>query len=179
MLKNRLIGVILGIVVITMLSQLTMNCFAKPEKDKRQKEDLLWGEANEVFFLSLSLKNREVSSGQPVLVTVRIKNVSDKELRLVETEPAKDYSFIVTDSDGKAVPQLLYQRRLRENKEEVRRTVTTVAPGQVVEHGFNLSRRFDLTLDGKYSIQAERSVLKSAGDGTVALLSNIEAVTIR
>ncbi len=65
----------------------------------------------------------------------------------------------------------------RSNEAE-NQTVVTVPQGEQVEHKVNLSRRFDLTLEGEYSIQAQRQVLKSTGNDSGAIVSNVEILII-
>jgi hypothetical protein len=171
----------MGVSFLVLLSSaISISAESETETETGQKATLSWGKEQEGFCLSICLENQESSAGYPVLVNVRIKNISDEELRLVQTTPERDYSFIVKDSDGNAVPMLRYQQRMQGNDDRpvFRYTRTKVAPGQVIEYGANLSRCFDLTLTGNYTIQAERIVRKSGG-GVVHLRSNIEAITIR
>ena len=179
MTRNKIAYAIRSIGGIILSGQIAMSASAQSNEAKNLKETIQWGETKEGFSLSISLDKREISRGQPVLVTVRIKNVSDMELRLVETDSEKDYSFVLKDSEGKELPKLRYQKRLEETKEEFRRKATIISPGQVIEYKTNLGRRFDLSLEGEYSIQAQRQVLTNGGVGSVTLVSNIEIVIIR
>ncbi len=129
--------------------------------------------------MSISLDQNEIDGGYPVFVTAKVKNVSEKLLLLVEDGSDVDFSFEIKDRAGKQVDDLQYQKRLREGPGVYRSKVVTVSPGEQIEYKLNLSRRFDMSLDGTYTVQAYRSVLKLEGEGGVPLASNVEILVIR
>jgi hypothetical protein len=168
------------IMVFVVVSQFTMNAFSESGGEGPQQDMLEWGEAKEGFILSIDMKSQEVDYEEQAIVIMRIKNVSGKERVLLEMRPQRDYSFIVKDSKGESVPLLRYQQKILDNALVIiGRSSTTMAPGQIIEYRMNLSRCYDLSLAGKYIIQAKTTVPRLNGGSGVSLVSNVDTITIR
>lgn len=167
------------LVLAFLITHFGLSVMAQEGNPKNRGEETHWGESREGFSMTIILAKKEVDAGMPVFVTVSVKNVSTEDLRLVETNPKADFTFVIKDHEGKQVNELEYQKKLHEYQEILRRKVAMVSAGQQVDYRFNLSRRFDMSLEGTYTVQAHRQVLKLKGQGTVLLSSNVETVIIR
>ena len=142
------------------------------------KSPYVWGESADGVCLSVSLKNGDLPAGQPVWVTVRVKNTAAERRPWVVTLPEGEFFFDVKDASGNDVPRLRYQLRQQEETEILRRFVKTLAPNQMIEHEINLSRRFDFSLAGEYSLQVTRVTLDASLNGMVTLVSNTATFSI-
>jgi hypothetical protein len=148
------------------------------QTNKIELDEQLWGDAREGFALSMILDQKEVKAGLPVILTVIIKNVSRESLPLLETQTELDFDFIVLDESGKNVNELKYQKELL--KIPIFRLIKiTYLPEQMKEYKFFLNRRFDMSVIGKYKIQARRKVYKIKGEGVDFALSREEILTIK
>jgi len=169
-----------------LLIQFGDSTMSKSDVIEKSKEAVRWGEHMEGFVMSISLDENEVPSGESLFVTVRLKNVTGKSLRLEETRPEVDFKFAVEKRDmsfsekrlfGEDVDELRYQRKLRDA--EVSPETLEVAPGEQLEYRFNLSRRFDMTTPGEYTIQAQREVPGQKEEAAALLSSNEVTVNIQ
>jgi len=122
--------------------------------------------------LSLSIRlveERDKSiqkAGYPVEVIVRITNVSDKRIFLVETTAERDFTFVIKDKNKKSTTKTRYGMRgtgitIGTIKiEKTSRKSAGILPGKYLERTINIGRSYDLTLSGEYEVQALRKVLK-------------------
>jgi len=97
--------------------------------------------------------------GEPVQVTVQLKNNAVEPRLLEVTNEQQQYRFTALDAEGKPLTPTLYQKRM-----ENPAAVTSAAPGKMLppgeqlEYQFNLSLRFDFSKAGKYIVQCRREV---------------------
>ena len=165
---------------IILLQQLSMSVFAQSNEVKNLEGTIQWGVPKEGYAMSLSITNQEIAPEQAVVLTVKVKNISQKELLLIESGPGADFNFIVKDAAGKEAPKLRYQLHLEANEGVyTSNVVMSMKPGQVIEYQQNVSRRFDMSLSGKYTVQAYRNVVRKAGHLLVEIKSNILGVRIQ
>lgn len=118
------------------------------------------------FAMAVCLDKKRIESGLPVWVSVKIKNVSDKTLKILEANPLRQFSFTIVNSENNIVSKLGYQTQLdNQPKESPRNFLKELKAGESETYHFNLSRRFDLTVIGKYTVQCERKVHRKNKDG--------------
>jgi hypothetical protein len=150
------------------------------------------GEVVEGFTLSAQLKQlasegsvadrrpSKIGAGGVVRVVATLTNTTAKELSFVETDPEVDFIWNVMQSE-KAVPRTLYGSKILERRsslEEFRRVIVKLPPGKSLPYEFHLSRQFDLSLPGVYTVQVSCNVLRSDGSGTSVLTSNELLLTV-
>jgi hypothetical protein len=113
------------------------------------------------FSLSITAKEHKVQAGSGVRVKLIMKNTSAREINL-DFEPYKgffDCYFQVFDQAGLPVPPTKYSHYACLEAGFLPWSTTccpgiSLAPGQSVEPELHLTRLFDLTRPGKYSILA-------------------------
>ncbi|HTB82835.1 MAG TPA: hypothetical protein VK742_04205 [Candidatus Sulfotelmatobacter sp.] len=110
-----------------------------------------WGEVQNGFQLSLRFAKPVFNAGEPIAVTLLLRNVGDGSL-MYDTLPA-GYSdgpigFEIVSSDGRNLPQHLSQLGTLSGG-----TTATLFPGTQVKFMERLDKRFDLT-NGTYSVRA-------------------------
>ena len=96
-----------------------------------------------------------------ILVIVRVKNVSDKKIRLVHLPSLKSTCpFRVIGLSGKDIPKTLYQKRLSNlnSQKSMGLMGSKIHPGEFSEYKFNLSKRFDFSLLGTYTVQYTKKI---------------------
>lgn len=120
------------------------------------------------FSLAAKMEKTTFKRGEPVVVIVRIKNVSAAKAELTIGEDDRQYLFALTSSTGKKVLKLAYQRQLEANREHVLKAVgTSFKPGEFREYKFDLSIRYDLFSPGQYLVQCRREVNQRDDSGKI------------
>ena len=122
-----------------------------------------YGESVAGFALAIKIQIKEIELGHVVYAIVRVKNVSSKTIKILQTSPISQFFFEITDSSGKQIPKLRYQHELDKRERGFgsfgRMNFCPIRAGQFVEHKFILSRRFDFSLKSKYLVRCHRELL--------------------
>jgi len=151
------------------------------------------GRPARVFSLSIQVKQKDRNSkekemhlvhvGEAVYIVATVSNASQDKLTFVETNPPVDFHLTVLDSNEKPVPRTLYGDRIlqRQNspQEHFRVVSKQVSPGESLQYELNLSRQFDLSLAGTYSVQASCEAPRKDGSGPAELNSNVLAFELQ
>lgn len=105
--------------------------------------------------LSVSLPGK-YHTGEEVASTFSLKNNGKSDLFYGHTTDYNDFRVTIHDSQGKLVPFTRF------GEEELSGTgegqivkkyfVKKLAPGETLQHSYNLERLFDLTVAGKYKV---------------------------
>jgi hypothetical protein len=152
------------------------------------------------FTLALSATQSTIRSGAEVRVQIALTNISDHDLVVVR-EPRNDdadahYLLDVHGEDGKPAPESALGLALRgkdRNDDELvpgkdglphgriymrmsHNIQTTLKPGESLKEECVISRFYDLTLSGKYSVQLTR-VVPDEPSGTV-VKSNVVTLSV-
>lgn len=104
-----------------------------------------------------------------VPVVIALTNMSQDKCIFVETDTEANFHLEVLDSKGNKVPRTLYgkqllQREINTRKYIARVVTRTISPGDSLQYEFNLSRQYDLSLVGAYSVQASCEVPRKRAD---------------
>ena len=132
--------------------------------------------------MSIDFDKRESYGDSDVWITVWNKNVSAQTKKLSVIVPPNHYIFTVLDSDGKAVPKLRYQIYRETALWCASGYGYDIKPGERFGIRFNLSKRFDLSMMGTYTVQCYRNIGRPAKNGKYEfekLLSPKESFTIK
>jgi hypothetical protein len=137
------------------------------------------GTPSEGFQLSAKLDQEKLKVGEPVLLKLSLKNITKKDLVVVETSADQDYEIEVTNEHGTRAPLTEKGRRLTQGMRIYTKVISVkVASGQEQQVNINLNEIYDLNAKGVYSITAKRKVPKLDRSGSVELVSNTVKVTI-
>ena len=128
--------------------------------------------------LSLETENQAFSSGEPVLVTIVLKNVSAKERRLVGASPYKIYEFVVKDEKGVDAPLTAYGKNLAGGADHLERGEFILRPGEEKREQIEIGKLFEIGNQGTYSVTARRTVFKIESYDLAELVSNTIDFTI-
>jgi hypothetical protein len=128
------------------------------------------------FVLIISAPQQTVKLGLPILMKVKMENVSDHEIGYGTVdfpksgESWRDFDILITDENGKPVPKTERGERLRPTKGRTRKGPPsdivsafrmTIQPGAVRETPVDLAKDYELSKPGVYKVQAERADWKS------------------
>lgn len=112
------------------------------------------------FQLTVEPETASVASGDKIVLRITLTNTSEKDLgfrqRARADEAEWDYSIDVRDEKGDAVNQTNFGRNRLQIMTMFSARVKTVNPGQSLKEGVTLSKLFDLTIPGRYTVQVSR-----------------------
>jgi hypothetical protein len=129
------------------------------ENEARDRE--VWGEPAEGQAISISTPQAPYAAGDVISLVIHFKNVGDKEIMTSLTVVLEMYDVTVLLPDGKNAPLTLYGKcHSSSNVRSGSAHGLPLKPGQIHSSQVVLSRIFDMTLPGKYTIFVERCVWK-------------------
>jgi hypothetical protein len=109
-------------------------------------------EAKPSFTLSISSPSETWKSADHIRVHVTLKNLTNRQLRLSNSRSAWERGeIIVRDGSGNVVPPIQDPKMVKQSG-----SIMFVDPRESPKESFNISRQFDLTRPGQYSLQIEK-----------------------
>jgi hypothetical protein len=105
-------------------------------------------------------------AGKTLYLVVVLTNVSKDNLDLTDTDAESDFFVALWDSKREPVPTTTYGKKLRLKRLSqwvIDRKV--ILPGKSLKYEINISRQFDLSARGTYTVQASRNVPEKEGRG--------------
>ena len=118
------------------------------------------------FVLSASTASAAVDAGEQVIVHVGITNTLDRTLKVKENDGADDFEVEVYKL-GALAARTEFGKSLLPGDcpiSNVHQVYPPIAPGDSIWYSINVSRRFDMTLPGKYLIRISREVPNLLGN---------------
>lgn len=148
------------------------------KKDGAQPmEKIAGGKISDGWQLTATLENVEVAAGDPVRLTLILRNTTKGKLIYGESSPGFDYlrSISVTDDKGQDVPRTRYGAPWKDALEFKKFVSRTLEPGQQVRTTLNLGLAFDLTKSGTYTIHAKHPFAFKPGQFVGGFEANVVA----
>jgi hypothetical protein len=139
---------------------------AEPTKSAEKK----WGEAVEGQALSISSEKPAYAPGEAIVLDITFKNVGQKVVYHSLTHPMMIYDVDVTLPDGKPSPLTLYGEFGGDRRGSG--TARTLKPGEDMSAQIDLTRHFDITLAGTYTVSLATRVWTDAGYTKLEAKSN-------
>lgn len=173
MLRKMIVGLLLPLVLLS----ISAACANSGDDGWKAKGKELASKLQ----LTIKPQQGKVKAGQPVTLSVSIKNVSTEEVTVeCNRNMYDDYTFQVTDARKKEAPatNFLRQQKVYTLDERSMESLTgyKLKPGQSADCSLNAGVFFDLSLPGKYSITVKRGLpLPICLEGVV---SNTVEVTV-
>jgi hypothetical protein len=122
-----------------------------------------WGTAVEGQAVSIATPKAAYAPQGPVALRVCFRNVGRQDVKAARGNPLGTDLVTVLLPDGKPAPLTLFGKRAI--KPDSSKAVETLKPGEETCDEVGISRLFDLTLAGNYTVSVSRPVWK---DGTVS-----------
>jgi type 1 fimbria pilin len=135
------------------------------------------------FSIKISSPQKVVKVGSPILLVVKITNISDRDISHAtapgHSMPEFTCDIEVRDSRGSVASETPYGLKVRGKDASYHHggsmLLQTLKPGEELQQETVLSRIYDMTQAGKYTIQ----VSKRDPDTGVTVKSNTTAVTVQ
>lgn len=138
--------------------------------------------AQKPFSITINTATDNLRVGADLRVEITLTNTSASQIHIAKTNGADDaeihYTVDVRDDQGNLAPYTTYSRNLKAGtKVLVWSDLTyTLEPGGTLKDTALVTKLYDLTRPGKYSIQVSREIPKNLGGGLAK--SNVVSVTI-
>jgi len=129
------------------------------------------------FTLSLETEQNVVKARSEVKVNVTLRNSSNQAIDMSSGSEEIDYAIDVRDSQGGLAPDTDFARKLKRRPYYSSEQVFSLKPGESLPKAtLSITKFYDLSRPGKYTIQVSRAVPKELGGGTIK--SNTITVTV-
>jgi len=155
----------LGVLVVSFVVVMTFNANSDGGDGIRRGKgmsELEWGAPTAGWRLSASLDKEKFIVGELVLVTLVTRNVSNRTNKIQVRSRWITYDFEVRDEHG-PVRATRFGEQIEGNRGMGSMGEPEFSPGETVTIELPLSRLFDLSLVGKYTVRASRMVYGSDG----------------
>ena len=117
------------------------------------------GQTAEGFRVSATAKKEEIASGEPAILEIRTRNVSNSSLYLGDAGPERDYRVEIWGDTGKPILPTEHGKAVLEGGGRVYMNLSILMkPGQVHEDTLDISRLYDISTSGNYSITVSRKL---------------------
>ena len=128
--------------------------------------------------LTLSILTNRFTPRDPVMISLAMKNVGSTPILFGYSEPSPIVNFRleVRNSRGEPVRVTHFQEQDRQDSSEYGGGGHDIAPNEAVKYLIRLNATFDLSLPGRYHVQASRRLASDVRKGlnsTNCLRSNI------
>jgi hypothetical protein len=154
-------------------------CLGGSGDTKSKSTDSDWGVTVDGLRVKLTSDKSSYAPMEAILYRVELQNVGQNEAIISNFEEGLDeYSVELIFSNGKSVPLTLWGKREIEGPNEGGGPGATLKKGETkVVEGKNLTRAFDMSLDGRYTIVFHRRVLSPIDTSKLIVLTS-NSVTI-
>jgi len=133
--------------------------------------------ANKPFALELRSEQDSVPAGSEIKVEITLRNTSNRMIRTSFGLPEFDYSVRVHDALGRIPAETALARNAKERSYFSNDQSFTLQPGESLPAAtLLLTKLYDLSSPGRYTVQVSRAVPKELGGGTVE--SNLLTIAV-
>lgn len=125
------------------------------------------GEAVGGLTITVEIPRLSYRAGESILLKVTLKNVGQKELRFRQSTPYAMYDIMVKTENGTEIPKTRFGQKHAWGA-AFPKSFLTLGPGEEHSVSLPISRLFDMTLAGKYSIVVSKKIpTQDSGAATV------------
>ncbi len=159
--------------ILALVLSLVAVIYSSPASEADMRVNRTWGKPVEAQAVSIGSPKAAYAPGEPIRLKACFKNVGQKDVKVVYTDPLALYQLSVQLPDGKPAPLTLFgiqgETGPRISSES---RFGTLKAGEVTCDEIELTRLFDFTLPGKYTVSAQRVV--SVNSRLKATSNNLE-----
>jgi len=129
--------------------------------------------------ITIVAAQNSVNAGDPIEITVTMKNMSDHDITMVavgsNSKAELNYEIITRDKNGEMLNKTIYGKGLKGGVAGSRK-LFTLKPGAEITETSDINKLYDMSMPGEYIIQVEKELPASEGKGTIK--SNTITVTV-
>ena len=139
----------------------------------------VWGPTAEGLAISISVAKKEYRAVGPIILNLALKNVSKRPTPIAVRSAWADYAVRVWFEGQGEVLKTEFARTAIETANEGRRMSVELQPAQIQSDSLDISKGFDLSRPGVYSVTATRETFKLGNTSEfAAVTSNILIIRI-
>jgi hypothetical protein len=121
--------------------------------------------------MSISLDRESFALDTPVPVTIVTKNLSDAPLKIPASSKWTTYEYELRQQD-REVPLTRFGQRMEDSRGDGSAAEPELPPGDSIVLELPISRLFDLSIVGSYTLRISRPVFRGGSEELVSLVSN-------
>ena len=114
---------------------------------------------------------------EPIIIKLTLRNDSDAEIYRIDTNPVRDNQLEIKNSANEKMPLSDEVKRVLASP-VLRRIVSRIDPGQVVQYEIDVLDAYDLSDIGPYTVTVKRTILLQDRKKFVELESNPVKVVV-
>lgn len=130
-----------------------------------------WGESVDNCRLSISVPDAKIQAGHPMEVTFVFKNDGPGEVSFPRTSQWFDYEYRLQSVGGQEIPLTRFGQQLS-MPVGGGGALATIASGDERVSEVLISRLYDMSVAGLYTLEATKQLPKRRGDGFITVVSN-------
>jgi hypothetical protein len=176
MMRIKFVAIlVLGLISITVSRATVMTA-----KSTRPKVACTEGSVCEGFQLSASVEPTTIPLGDPIVLTLALKNTTKVNLYLASSGPEKDFMTNVRREDGRSVDVSEYGRKLLLNRGVIyARFGVKAGPGEVLKYALELNKIYDMSSGGTYLVTIKRDIRTRDRRALTQVVSNTVKVVVK
>ena len=136
-----------------------------------------FGSTTAPFTLTLEAEENPVKAGSEVKVDITLQNSYNRAIHVHLSLAEMEYTFEVRDDQNRIPPETEYARKAKGRGYFSNDQILYLQPGESLPKDLLvLTKFYDMSRPGKYTVQVSRAVPKELGGGTVK--SNTLTITV-
>ena len=128
--------------------------------------------------LTTASEQEAFAPGETVRIQFVLRNCTPKAIDLADSGPVFSYIIEVLNDQGRSVALTAQGAQLEEMRRSTSGHGLEIPPGETHADEVELSRWFELSKPGRYTVRAARRLFPTGYDDPVRLVSNILTITV-
>jgi hypothetical protein len=137
-----------------------------------KNQDRAWGQPVEGCRLSISVPASKIEAGRPVELTLVFRNDGPTEMKFPKFSMWFNYEYAILYDENQEVPLTPFGEHQKESSVMSAMAASDVAPGEELTSTVEISRLYDLSRPGKYTVEASKDLPSRSGQGFIKVVSN-------
>jgi len=138
----------------------------------------IWGRSESGCLLSISVPDTQIQGGRGVELRIIFRNDGQNEVIFPRISNWFDYKYNVLYEDDQVVSLTkfgeIYIRAISSGS----RAIRTISPGSEVHTELLINRLYDMSLPGRYTLEAFKEIPNPSGSGFVKVISNTISIDV-
>lgn len=172
---------LLGFLTAAALMALPPTCLSDAAKDPDRPIDVNreWGKVMYGFQMSLWCQMSVYDQQEPIVLSIALKNVSEKILFTVMSSTVSDFELVVAYPDGKPVPLTKRGEELLHGGKTFLFDLASLKPGDQRRFSLKVTELYDMSSPGKYTVSAKRWVYDESARPAGKVTSNTLKIEVK
>jgi len=171
---------IMATLILGVMSSAVAIATLRAPDNTRSKPGCREGTVCEGFQLSTRVERETIHPGEPIVLTLLLKNTTKGRLYLSSSGPEKDFLIVVRRADGQTVQVTEYGRNLLLNRGVIYARFSVKAdPGEVLKYDLELNKQYDLSSGGTFFVTVRRDIRTRNRKAMTQVASNTIRIVVK